>query len=619
MSTEFTLPELGENVAGGDVLRVLVAPGDTVTAEQPVLELETDKATVEVPSSVTGKVTEVKVKAGEKVKVGQVVFVVEGDGGKAAAATAAAPADAGGIGDTGASSTSAVPPDATPDYVEEVAGDEPVYAEGESEAEGVVPGSDDAPAGEAPAPADAEPAEPASTEPALVEFTLPELGENVAGGDVVHILVKVGDRIKAEQPVLELETDKATVEVPSSVAGTVKEIRVETGRKVKVGEPVLVVETAGRAAPKAAAVRFAQVRAAAPPPPSATPVSDKPGMLEDALEEARAESQSRASRGAVVDIASARATVPDQKLPPAPAAPSVRRTARELGVDINLVQGSGPGGRISVDDVKAFVKKAMLAGPKLVEARPASGPAAAPPLPDFSKWGPVERKPMRAVRRTTAERLSTAWAQVPHVTQFDVADITALEEMRKQFGKRVESAGGKLTVTAVALKVVAAAMKVFPQFNTAVDMASGEIVQKGYCHIGIAVDTDRGLLVPVIRDVDRKNVRDISVELAQASEKARTGKTTLEEMQGGCFTITNLGGIGGTHFTPIVNYPEVAILGLSRAKMEPVWQDEGFVPRLMLPLSLSYDHRVIDGADGIRFLRWVAEALEQPFLLSLEG
>jgi pyruvate dehydrogenase E2 component (dihydrolipoamide acetyltransferase) len=248
----------------------------------------------------------------------------------------------------------------------------------------------------------------------------------------------------------------------------------------------------------------------------------------------------------------------------------------------------------------------------------APGPAPVT-LPDFAKWGAIERKPMRAVRRTTAERLGTAWAQIPHVTQFDVADVTVIEQLRQQFGKRAEAAGGKLTVTAIALKVVAAALKAFPQFNASVDMATSEIVYKQYVHIGIAVDTDRGLLVPVIRDVDRKNILQISAELAQVSEKARTGKATLEEMQGGCFTITNLGGIGGTHFTPIVNHPEVAILGLSRSRMEPVWTDGAFVPRLMLPLSLSYDHRVIDGADGIRFLRWVAEALEQPFLLSLQG
>ncbi len=299
--------------------------------------------------------------------------------------------------------------------------------------------------------------------------------------------------------------------------------------------------------------------------------------------------------------------------PPAPAAPSVRRMARELGVDINEVPGSGPGGRISVDDVKAHAKR-------IVESASQGGAAAkAVPLPDFSRFGEIERQPMRAVRRKTAEHLSAAWAAVPHVTQFDVADITALEELRKKYAKRVEDAGGNLTVTAIAVKIAATALRVFPQFNASIDMAADEIILKKYVNIGIAVDTDRGLLVPVIRDADRKNIVQLSVELTQLSEKARTRKIALEEMQGGCFSISNLGGMGGTYFTPIVNAPEVAILGISRAKMEPVYKDGAFVPRLMLPLSLSYDHRVIDGADGIRFLRWVVEAFEQPFLLALAG
>ena len=241
------------------------------------------------------------------------------------------------------------------------------------------------------------------------------------------------------------------------------------------------------------------------------------------------------------------------------------------------------------------------------------------PLPDFSRWGQVERQPMRAVRRKTAEHLSAAWAAVPHVTQCDLADITALEEMRHKYAKQVEAAGGNLTVTAIAVKVVAAALKVFPQFNASIDFAAGEIILKKYINVGIAVDTDRGLLVPVIRNADQKNIVQLSVELAQLSEKARNRKIALEEMQGGCFSISNLGGIGGTYFTPIVNAPEVAILGISRARTDPVYRDGQFVPRLMLPLSLSYDHRLIDGADGIRFLRWVVEAFEQPFLLALQG
>ena len=289
--------------------------------------------------------------------------------------------------------------------------------------------------------------------------------------------------------------------------------------------------------------------------------------------------------------------------------------ARELGLEINDVPGSGPDGRISVEDVKAHAKQLVSGASRAGTA----APGRAEPLPDFSRWGEVERQAMRAVRRKTAEHLSTAWATIPHVTQHDLADITALDDLRKRYAKQAEAAGGNLTVTAIAVKVVAAAVKVFPQLNSSIDLAAEEIIYKKYVHIGVAVDTDRGLLVPVIRDADRKNIIQITAELSQLSEKARSRKLSLEEMQGGTFSISNLGGIGGTAFTPIVNWPEVAILGISRARMEPVYKDGGFIPRLMLPLSLSYDHRVIDGADGIRFLRWVAEALEQPFLLALQG
>jgi pyruvate dehydrogenase E2 component (dihydrolipoamide acetyltransferase) len=289
--------------------------------------------------------------------------------------------------------------------------------------------------------------------------------------------------------------------------------------------------------------------------------------------------------------------------------------ARELGVDIDQVAGSGSGGRISVDDVKAHAKRIIT------EPAAAGGVIPAEPLPDFSRWGEIERQPMRAVRRKTAEHLTAAWTAIPHVTQHDLADVTNLEELRKRYAKQAETAGGSLTVTAIAVKVVAAALRVFPQFNSSIDLAAGEIISKKYVNIGVAVDTDRGLLVPVIRNADTKNIIQLSVELAQLSEKARNRKIALDEMQGGCFSVSNLGGMGGTYFTPIVNAPEVAILGISRAKMEPVYDKStgGFVPRLVLPLSLSYDHRVIDGADGIRFLRWVVEALEQPFLLALQG
>lgn len=464
----------------------------------------------------------------------------------------------------------------------------------------------------------------------MIDFTLPELGENIAAGDVLRILVKPGDTVTKDQPVLELETDKATIEVPSSVAGQVKEIRVKAGDKVKVGQVILIVDgpdgprppaadVASAPAPKAAPAPAPVAAAAQAPPPVAAPPSASPVADVEAAGAARGRNVVDISRGARPSGSPAEAAGPAGPLGPvAPAAPSVRRMARELGVDIDRVAGTGQSGRISIEDVKAHAKRLITSAP----SAPAGTVAiAAEALPDFSRWGAVDVQPMRAVRRKTAQHLSAAWATVPHVTQHDSADITGLEELRKRYSKQVEAAGGNLTVTAIATKVVAAALKVFPQFNASIDLAAEQIVMKKYVNIGIAVDTDRGLLVPVIKGADQKNIVQISVALTELSEKARTRKIAIEEMQGGCFSISNLGGIGGSFFTPIVNAPEVAILGISRARMEPVFTKEtnGFAPRFMLPLSLSYDHRVIDGADGIRFLRWVVEALEQPFLLALQG
>ena len=442
----------------------------------------------------------------------------------------------------------------------------------------------------------------------MADFVIPELGENVAGGDVVRLLVKAGDALKKDQPVLELETDKATIEVPSNVGGVVKDVKVKTGDKVKVGQLVLTVdESASAAAPAPAAAATADK-----PAPAAAPV-DKPAA-------APVDGTPNAPPSKVVDISRGAAPrpAPTPAAPPAsnaaaqvPAAPSTRRYARELGVDITDVDGSGPGGRVSMDDVKGHARSIITSG--------GGGRVASQPLPDFSQWGEVDVQPMRNIRRITAERMASTWATVPHVTQCDKADITDLEKLRQKYAKKVEAAGGKLTITAIALKVIAAALKTFPQFNSSIDVRNDAIVMKKYVHVGVAVDTDRGLLVPVIRDVDRKNIVQLSVELAEFAAKTKSGKLAPAEMQGGSFTISNLGGIGGTYFTPIINAPEVAILGMSRSVTEPVWTGESFEPRLMMPLSLPYDHRVIDGADGIRFLRWVCEAFEQPFLLSLEG
>jgi pyruvate dehydrogenase E2 component (dihydrolipoamide acetyltransferase) len=431
------------------------------------------------------------------------------------------------------------------------------------------------------------------------EIKLPVLGENVDSATIVRILVKPGDTISKDQPIAELDTEKASVELPASAAGVVKDIPVKEGDTVKVGQVIMTVdggvapferktpkETAQpKATPPKEAPQRKPAEASPPPPPTppAPPAKPQPEAEPTAPQETSA------------------------------ASPAIRRMARELGIDIDVVEGTGLEGRITEDDVRNYARS-IIVNASRPKAVPKSGD-----LPDFSRWGEVERKPMSPVRRKTAEHVQEAWSSIAQVTQYDTADITELERLRETFSKKVESAGGKLTITAIVLKFAAAALKVFPQFNASLDLGQGEVILKKYYHIGIAVDTEHGLLVPVIRDVNTKNIRELSIELTQVAEKARSRKLSIEDMQGGTFTITNLGGIGGTYFSPIVNTPEVAILGLSRASLQPVYQDGQFKPRLTLPLSLSYDHRAIDGADGARFLRWVAEALEKPFLLSLEG
>ena len=422
-----------------------------------------------------------------------------------------------------------------------------------------------------------------------VQFALPDLGENIESGDVIRILVDVGDRLAEDQTVIELETDKAVIEVPSSVDGTITEILVQQGDTIAVGQPILAVETAAAAAPVAEEAPPAPVPAVEPAP---TPM---PQAVAPVVEEAPPEPTPTL-------------TSTDD---PVPAAPSTRRLAREIGVDIAQVQGTGPGGRISIDDVKAHSKK--------LHAARATAPSAATSLPDFSQWGAVERQPMTKVREITADRLAQAWATIPQVTQFDKADLTSLEKWRAEYGKKAEAAGGKLTPTAILIKVLGIALKVFPQFNASIDMAQREVVYKRYFHIGIAVDTPHGLLVPVVRDVDQKNIIELAVELSELAQKTRERKIGPADMQGGSMTISNVGTMGGTAFTPIVNPPEVAILGVARSQVEPTYIDGQLQPRTFLPLSLSYDHRLIDGADGARFLRWVCTALEDPFIALLEG
>jgi pyruvate dehydrogenase E2 component (dihydrolipoamide acetyltransferase) len=583
---EFKLPALGENIEQGDLVRLMIAPGATVSEGQTVMELETDKAVVEVPSSVSGKVQEILVKEGDKIKVGQVIFTVDNHAGAAVAAAA--------------------PKSATVPAAPRQPDEHTVAAK--------------------PQPAPAPPPESraaqrtrSSDAPAASEYRLQELGENISEGDLVRLMIAPGAKVSEGQPVMELETDKAVVEVPSSVSGIVKEVKVKEGEKVKVGQVIFTLQ--GGAPSKAEAVR--------PPSRPVEHVSGQHGARLAFQAAIRAEGKTEEQ-----------ALPPDQPQPrppafsmpvqlgkvagtehrePVPAAPSTRRLAREIGVDIYEVKGTGPGGRISEDDVKAHAKALVAATAAAAQAPPRAGHFVEPKLPDFAKWGKIERVSMRGVRRKTAEHLAESWNTVPHVTQHDRADITELEHLRARFAPKAEQAGGKMTVTAIALKVCAAALKVFPQFNASIDMEKEEIVYKQYINIGVAADTDRGLLVPVIRDVDKKNIVELAVELSQLSQKAREKKITLADMEGGTFTITNLGGIGGTAFTPIVNHPEVAILGLSRSRMEPEWIGGKFEPRLILPLSLSYDHRLIDGADAARFLRWVAEAFEQPFLLSVQG
>jgi len=578
MATEFKLPELGENIDGGDLVRLLIKPGATIAEGEAVMELETDKAVVEVPSSVTGTIGEIRVKEGDKLRVGQVIFTVEnGAGAKAAAKTIAKV-------------------DLTPN---------PSFA----------PRTSVAQAKPASAVAPQIAANAASTASAANEFKLPELGENVDSGDLVRLMIAPGAKVAEGQPVMELETDKAVIEVPSTVSGVVREVKVREGQKVKVGEVIFTLE--GGAVEHAEPVRKHE------------PVEHISGQQAARLAfqlamRAEGKTEEQALPPDQPQLPAPEFTMPMQlgkvagtDHEPIPAAPHVRRLAREIGVNIRSVAGSGPGGRISEDDVKLSAKHALLAA--AAAAQTPRGSFVEPELPDFAKWGKTERVSMRGVRRKTAEHLRQAWNTIPHVTQQDRADITELEQLRARFAPRAEEAGGKMTVTAIALKVCASALKVFPQFNASIDMAKEEIIYKQYINIGVAVDTDRGLLVPVIRDVDKKNIVELAAEMTQLSKKARERKLTPEEMEGGTFTITNLGGIGGTGFSPIVNHPEVAILGLSRSRMEPEWVNDKFEPRLILPLSLSYDHRLIDGADAARFLRWIAEAFEQPFLLSVQG
>ncbi|MDY0083502.1 MAG: dihydrolipoyllysine-residue acetyltransferase [Ignavibacteriaceae bacterium] len=549
MTKEFKLPELGENIDSAEVVDVLVKVGDTIVKDQAILEIETDKATIEVPSSVEGKITKLLIKTGEKVKVGATILVVDDDG---------------------------------------------KIAENDNKKNESKPEKKEAETKSASQPAKKTTVESVlSGKKEIKELRLPELGENIDSADVIDVLVKVGDVIQKDQPLLEIETEKATIEVPSTLAGKVVEVLIKTGEKAKVGAVMIKVETSDQTSTE-------------------TKSPEKDETKKESVQKEQKQDTSEVKTGERPSVHVMEA--PDQQPPilkgSAPAAPSVRRIAREIGVDINKVPGTGSGGRISMDDVKAFSKK-------LHESYTQGGGFGlnikAETLPDFSKFGEIKKVEMTNIRKKTAEHLGYAWATIPHVTQFDKADITLLEKSRKELNKSSDS---KLTITAILVRIIVEALKKFPQVNSSIDMEKKGIIYKNYFNIGIAVDTEFGLIVPVIKNADKKSLQEISVELGSLAEKARNKKIGLDDLQGGCFSISNLGGIGGTYFTPIVNSPEVAILGVSRGANEPVWNGFGvFEPRLMLPLSLSYDHRIIDGADAIRFLRFVVDALENPIKL----
>jgi pyruvate dehydrogenase E2 component (dihydrolipoamide acetyltransferase) len=541
-AVEVKVPDIGDfdEVA---VIEVLVKVGDTVKAEQSLITVESDKASMEIPSSTAGVVKELKVAVGDKVKQGSVVIVVEAEGA-AAPAPAAAPAAA------------APAPQAAP----------------------------------APAPAAAAPA----TAPAgPVEVKVPDIGD-FKDVSVIEVLVKPGDAIKVEQSLITVESDKASMEIPSSAAGTLKEMKVKVGDVVNIGDLIAVLEGSAGAAPAPAAS----------PAPASAPAAAAPTA---------ATASAPAPAPSAAPAAHDTTTPPSGSLPHA--SPSVRKFARELGVPLEEVKGSGLKGRITQDDVQAFTKAVMsgAASTKAAGAKaPAGGDGAALglipwPKVDFTKFGTVERKELSRIKKLSGANLHRNWVMIPHVTNNDEADITALEAFRVATNKENEKSGVKVTMLAFVIKAVVAALKKFPEFNASLD--GDTLVYKQYYNVGFAADTPNGLVVPVLKDADRKGILQISTEMGELAKKARDGKLGGADMQGGCFSISSLGGIGGTHFTPIINAPEVAILGLSKSAMKPVWDGKQFVPQLTLPLSLSYDHRVIDGASAARFNAYLGQVL----------
>ncbi len=529
---EVRVPDIGD-FKDVDVIEILVKPGDTVAAEQSLVSLESDKATMEIPSPSAGVVKELRIKVGDKVSEGTPILMLEA--GAAASAAPAKPAPAG-------VSPAAAAPAAAPT---------PTVA--------------------APRPA---------TGGADRRVDVPDIGD-FKDVEVIEILVKPGDTVAAEQSLVSLESDKATMEVPSPAAGVVKALLLKVGDKVSQGAPILVLAEAGAVpagatAPQAPAPSMA--RTVEMPIPARTPP-------------VQAEVTGSGPAGFKPH-----------------ASPSVRKFARELGVDLARVTGTGPKGRIVLADVQAFVKGALARG-AAAPAAPAVGGLAVLPWPqvDFAKFGPIETQALSRIKKISGANLHRNWVMIPHVTNNDVADITDLEALRVQLNKENEKSGVKLTMLAFLIKASVAALKKHPEFNSSLD--GDNLVLKRYYHIGFAADTPNGLMVPVIKDADRKGIMEVAKESGELAKQAREGKLKPADMQGGTFSISSLGGIGGTSFTPIINAPEVAILGVSRSSQQPVWDGKNFVPRLMLPLSLSYDHRVIDGALAARFNAYLAQLL----------
>ncbi len=449
---------------------------------------------------------------------------------------------------------------------------------------------------------------------------LPDLGEDIEEADVLQIYVSVGDEIVLEQPIVEIETEKATLDLPSPTAGVVTEIHVRAGDTIRPGDPVLSVDSGTSPPPPArspsppveAAPEEPVVNSSSPPVETAAPVEPEPAPTP----EPKVDRDHPAPILRVPPAAPAPLVEGDLESRPVFASPSVRRLAREIGVDIRTVRGSGPGGRIDQGDIKRHARETPSQTPDSGHSERSPGP-----LPDFSEFGAVDRIPMSRLRRTIKRNMTVSWHEVPHVTLFHTADVTELEQVRRDYRDRAEEAGGRLTITAILLKITAAALLAHPHVNSSIDAENDELVLKKYVNVGVAVDTPRGLVVPVIRDVDKKNIIEISVELTDISERARSGELGLQDFRGSSFTVTNLGGMGTGHFTPIIHHPNTAILGIGRAEKRPEWSDvlDGWEPRSILPMSFTFDHRVMDGADGARFMTWIADVIRQPLVLALGG